>query len=139
MEIQIERRQPLAVEVRQLPADIYNLARGLVARRGAPVFVPIRSMQYLAILDADEFLFIDHQYKNWVDIAWRAFHPQARQALDEPVAYEAVFYQPDGAETMRRLQGEFTKAVAAVAGKEAVHGTATVLPFTAGKTHPADL
>jgi hypothetical protein len=131
MEIHVERRQPLASEARHLPAATYNLARTLQARQGGALFVPIRAMQFLAIVDAEEFIFIDHQYKNWVEIAWQGFRPQARQSLDDAVAYTAVYYQPDGAETMRRLHAEFPKALAALADKAAAHRPGKVLDFAA--------
>ena len=42
-------------EARTLPGPVYNLAHGLLAQSGTGcVFVPIRSMQYMAVLDAGE-------------------------------------------------------------------------------------
>jgi len=54
------------------------------------------------------------QYKRWVEVAWQRFQPQLRDALDQPVAYKAVFYNADGNETQRRLQGEFHGALASL-------------------------
>ena len=31
------------------------------------VFVPIRSMQYLAVIDHEEIIFLDSEHKSWVD------------------------------------------------------------------------
>ena len=60
MEITCYRDQEIARETRNLPAPTYNLAITLLARsRDGCLFVPIRSLQYLAILDADEFVFVD--------------------------------------------------------------------------------
>ena len=111
-----EREQPLARQDSAQPAATYNLTRILLAhsQRGC-VFVPIRGMQYLAVIDAEEIIFVDSQYKRWVEIAWQGFKPQARDALDEPVAYQALFYTPDGGETQRRLQSEFHTALLHVA------------------------
>lgn len=114
-------------EARRLPAAVYNGAHLLVARAvfGA-VFVPIRSMQYLAVLDSEEFIFVDRNRGRAIDLAWCKFAPQTRTALDEPVSYEAVFYTPDGVETMRRLQGEFALALRQIAERNAVPRSARV-------------
>jgi hypothetical protein len=57
--------------------------------------------------------------------------------LDEPVHYTAVYYQPDGAEVMKRLQSEFAKALQALADKARVDGPARVLNLTARRAGPA--
>ncbi|TCJ12236.1 hypothetical protein EZJ19_12905 [Parasulfuritortus cantonensis] len=129
MEITVYRDRPVASEPRQLPAALYNLAHSLLARSPGTLFVPIRAAQYLAIVDAEEIIFLDHQHKSWVEVAWRNFRPQARAALDDPVPYEAVYYQADGTELMRRLQPEFAKALSALSGKERLDGQARVLKF----------
>ena len=117
MEITVYREPALAREVRRLPAATYNLARGLLTRGPGTLFIPIRSMQFLAIVDAEEIVFVDQLRKNWAEIAWQRFLPQTRSALDEPVPYEAVYYRPDGAALMLQLQAEFAKALTALAAK----------------------
>ena len=134
MEITVYREQALARETRTLPAATYNLAHALLARGTGVLFVPIRAMQYLAIVDAEEIVFIDHLRKTWVEIAWRDFRPQARCALDQPVAYEALYYRADGAEVMLRLQAEFPRALAALSDKERLDGPAKVLKFPPATT-----
>lgn len=129
MELTVYREAPLSSETRHLPATTYNLMHTVLARSNGVVFVPIRSMQYLAIVDPEEVVFVDHLSKTQVEIAWQAFRPQARAALDEPVAYEAVYYFPDGAENMRRLMSEFLPALKAVASKARIDGPARVLKF----------
>ena len=90
MEITCFRDAELNREGRTLPAPVYNLAKTLIARSASGiVFVPIRSMQYLAILDREEFVFVDGQHKSWIEIAWQHFRPQVRASLDEAVPYEA--------------------------------------------------
>lgn len=132
MEITCYRDAEYGTETRALPAATYNLAATLLARSASDcVFVPIRSMQYLAILEQDEYVFVDGGRRNWIDIAWRRFHPQARTALNEPVAYEAVYYRPDSAMLMPRLQSEFAAALRQLAGKGRVEGLARVLKFAA--------
>lgn len=116
-----------------LPAATYNLAHTLLARAGGCLFVPIRSMQYMAVLDAEEFIFVDSQNKAWVEIAWQRFHPQARASLDERVPFEVVHYSQRAAETMKRLPGEFHKALQQLADRDRPEEPANVLPLT-GRT-----
>lgn len=131
MEITCYRDLEVKREHRQLAADTYNLAQTLLARSPAGnLFIPIRSMQYLAILDAEELIFLDGVRKCWIDIAWRNFHPQLRHSLDEPVSYDAVYYTPDAALMMSRLQRELFLALQQLSGKEPAHGDAKVIKFT---------
>ena len=105
-------------EPRQLPAATYNLAHTLLARSpSGVVFVPIRSMQYLAILDHEEFVFVDGARKSLLDIAWQHFIPHPRCALDEPVSYATVYYHPAATDIMFRLQIKFRRALRSLAAK----------------------
>lgn len=132
MQITCYRNPELAREPRFLPAATYNLAHALLSRSTSGcLFVPIRSMQYLAILDAEEFVFLDGERKCWIDIAWQDFRPQVRASLDEPVPYQAVYYQPDAAQLMARLQAELPRALADLAAKGSIAGPARVLKFPA--------
>ena len=134
MEIRVERDVPRMSEPRQIPAATYNRMRTLLRKAQSVVFVPIRSMQFLAIVDAEEIVFVDHLRKNWAAIAWRDFRPGQRSALDAAVPYQAVYYREDGAILMRRLQGEFDAALAALAAKVPAAGhPARVLDFVPRK------
>lgn len=137
MEIICYRDTELRRETRLLPAPTYNLAHTLLAHSPSEaVFVPIRSMQYLAILDHEEFIFLDSIHKNWIEISWQNFHPQQRSALDEPVKYDAVYYTPEVEDTMLRLQSEFYLALKQLADKERPQGIATVIKFTGQRKNP---
>ena len=132
MQITCYRDSDLAREPLSLPAATYNLAHSLFSRsNSACLFVPIRSMQYLAILDAEEFVFLDGERKCWIDIAWQNFRPQVRTALDEPVPYQAVYYRPGSAQLMARLQAELPRALNELAAKATTPGPASVLKFPA--------
>jgi hypothetical protein len=125
-----ERGQPLARIASALPAATYNLTRILLAVSTTDcVFVPMRGMQYLAVVDREEIIFVDSQYKRWVEVAWQRFKPQERDALDQPVAYQAVFYAPDGQETQRRLQNEFHAALELLASRRPSPAAARILPM----------
>ena len=130
MEITCYRDLEINREVRHLPANTYNLAITLLARCPTKhLFVPIRSMQYMAIIDQEEFVFIDGERKCWIDIAWRNFKPQARDALDQPVAYEAVYYRANLSAIMSRLQSEFPVALQALISKTKLDGSARIIHF----------
>lgn len=125
-----ERAQPVARFDTALAAVTYNLTRILLAESpSGSVFVPIRGMQYMAVIDAEEIIFVDSQYRRWVAVAWRAFKPQTRVALDEPVAYEAVFHTPEGAEIQRRIQTEFHKALMLLYSRRPRPREASILPL----------
>ena len=137
MEITLYRDQPIQREAHSLPAATYNLAHALLARSPhGTVFVPIRPMQYLAILDRDEFVFVDSQYKARVQIAWQQFRPQVRTGLDDPVPYEALAYHPDAVRNLPRLLGEFIQALQLLDLKARPEMPAKVLKFE--KKNPAD-
>jgi hypothetical protein len=132
MEISCYRDHELASEPRFMPAASYNLAITLLGRSAdSCLFVPIRAMQYLAIIDAEEIIFLDGERRCWVDIAWQKFRPQVRETLDDPVPYVAKYYRPDSAQLMPRLQAELPKALQSLAAKERADGPAKVLKFSA--------
>lgn len=126
------REDPIEVHASALPAELYNLTRRLLARGGAGcLFVPIRSMQYLAVIDAEEIIFVDREAKHLVELAWRGFRPQARERLTEPVAYEIHLYLDKGRGIQARLQGEFFKALRDMERRTApgARTTPQILPF----------
>lgn len=130
MEITCYRDTACSSEMTALPAATYNLAITLLSRTASGyLFVPIRPMQYLAILDHEEFVFIDGERKCWIDIAWQHFRPQQRESLEDPVTFEAIYYRPESVGLMRRLQTEFPLALRSLAGKQKLDGPARVLKF----------
>lgn len=101
-----------------LAAAVYNRTYLLLRRSGEDcLFVPIRSMQYLAVVDAEEVIFVDGNRRPNIELAWQGFRPQARQGLDQPVPFEVVYYEAKGPETMQRLVGEFARAVQQLADR----------------------
>ena len=112
MDVSLTRGDELRREERQLPAELYNRILLLFSRRQkGSLFVPIRSMQYLAIIDADEIVFVDGQGPRVIELAWQRFRSGEREDLHAPVSYECVYYDDKGVETMQRLQGELFKAL----------------------------
>ena len=134
MELTLYREDPILRETRHLPGSVYNLARLLLARSAKPcVFVSIRSMQYLAVIDPEEIVFVDREFPSLVQIAWQSFHRRERNALDERVEFDAAFYTLDSLQVTARLMTDFPKAMQALAGKERVEAPAVVLPFPGRK------
>jgi hypothetical protein len=128
-----------------LPAPLFNRCLLLLNHADSRhVFVPIRSMQYQAIIDASEIIFVDNQgYAvseghggRLIVLAWDVALRSARDSLSAPVPIEIVYYNSDGHEIHRRLMSEFPKALERYeAIQKDARGksiTAAVLPFRPG-------
>lgn len=112
MQLSFERGDEIAREPRQLPAAHYNKIRLLYSRNGGkPLFVPLRGMQYLAIVDEEEIVFVDGQGPRVIEISWQQFRAGERTDLRDPVDYTCIFYSETGRQVMPRLQGEFLKGL----------------------------
>ncbi|GAA0410285.1 hypothetical protein GCM10009133_18550 [Cocleimonas flava] len=112
------RGKKLGHEDRMLPAVSYNAMRTLLAysdldnSESSGIFLPIRSMQYMAVIDQQEIIFVDGLCaKKSIELAWRKFHPQQRENLIDPVPYRMSYYDEKALETMKRIQWEFNKAL----------------------------
>lgn len=128
MELVCYRSIELQREPRYLPATTYNTARLLLdhSTEGI-VFVPMRNLQYLAVIDDEEIVFLDSANKTWIDIAWQHFRPQQRTALTDPVHYEAVYYRTEAKQIMQRLLSEFPLALKALTEKNMPSSTARII------------
>jgi hypothetical protein len=103
-----------------LPAELYNLARTLLSRSAFDcAFVPIRSMQYLAVISRDEIVFVDSQayaVRNGeggrlIMLAWKFDTDGQRAALDQPQPCQVVCYHRESAQLQPRLVSEFRDAL----------------------------
>ena len=114
------RPESLACERLTIPAALYNRCRLALSRcPNEHVFVPIRSMQIMAVIDLDEIIFVDnHDYAVQDDqggrlicLAW-AFRPGAgRSDLTEPAPIELSYYREDARKLHARLVGEFMQSL----------------------------
>jgi hypothetical protein len=86
-------------------------------------------MQYLAVLDAQEFIFVDREGRRLIEVAWQRFAPQTRTSLEDPVPYEVVYYTERADETMKRLQGAFLQSLRELQRRAPVPGSARVIPL----------
>ena len=135
MQITVHRGPEVWRERRSMPAATYNLARTLQMRSPNGVaFVPIRSLQVLAIVDRHEFVFVDSEQRAWALLAWERLRPDARSGLDEPVDYDVVGYGDPAREAMRRLPREFHDALCALAARQRHDEPARLLPFAPRET-----
>ena len=117
-----------------MPAAFYNLLHTLLARqKDGCLFVPIRSMQYLAVVDREEVVFVDGHTRHLIDVAWCGFQPRARAALEDAVLFEAVAYTEAGRAICARLQAEFGRALAVLERKQPAARGATVLEFASSR------
>lgn len=103
-----------------VPSEIYNLYKSLLNRSvTGNVFVPIRSMQFLAVMDKDEIVFVDSQSYavseneggRLILVAWQFHDTRDREALNDPLPCEVVFYQQRNSATQLRLVSELRKAM----------------------------
>lgn len=103
-----------------LPAALLNAAQLLFMRSQSDyLFVPIRSMQYLAVVNRDETIFVDSQAYAVQDgvggrlvvIAWQPLPTGQRTSLSGPVPCSFIFYRAGLAEIQRRLLGEYEHAL----------------------------
>ena len=131
-------REPLTI-----PAGLYNRCRLLHTRSELPhLFVPIRSMQFLAVIDREEAIFIDTQGGYAVQdgvggrlivLAWQFTPAQARASLNAPAEMELVHYREGGRELHRRIMSEFPPALERLGEKfadaESAAGEGLILPF----------
>jgi hypothetical protein len=105
------RGEEIGHEARKLPAVTYNTIRLLFDYSDtSAVFLPIRSMQYMAVIDHEEIIFVDGlSARRSIEFAWQQFKPQERSNLTDPVSYRFTYYNEKALETMKRLQWEFDK------------------------------
>jgi len=132
MQLHFERGDEIRRETLTLPAATYNRLTVLFARGARePLFVPIRNIQYLAIVDREEVIFVDGARRRFIQVAWQDFSRQQRASLQDPVDYQQIYYEPTGIDIAPRLPSEFLHALMAMESKQAerIAGDASVTPL----------
>ncbi len=136
------RPDSLACERLTIPAALYNRCRLALSRcPNEHVFVPIRSMQIMAVIDLDEIIFVDnHDYAvqdgqggKLICLAW-VFRPETgRSDLTEPAPIEMLYFREDARELHSRLVGELMQALEQMEGRlragDCERRSRKVLPF----------
>lgn len=105
----------------RLLSQTYNLAHILLNRsKSSHLFVPVRSIQYLAIIEKDAFWFVDSlayavrgdEGGRLIRVSW---HPQLktgeREDLTQHMDCKVNFYGKDMSEIQNRLQSEFYQSM----------------------------
>ena len=115
-----------------LPGRIINHC--MLMRLRSPqgcAFVPIRSMQFLAVITDGEVLFVDHQGGYAVEdgvggrlvaLGWELPAANTRDSLSESAAVHVVGYRDDFAVLHQRIMSEFPRALRQCRGKHAAGG-----------------
>ncbi len=104
-----------------IPSNVYNLAHTLLKRgHSNHLFVPIRSLQYLAIIEMNAFWFVDSmayatrdgEGGRLIRISW---HPltaiSQRKSLSDNMDCRVIFYGNDMQDVQKRLVYEFYQAM----------------------------
>ena len=103
-----------------VPSQIYNRYRSLLSKSvSGHVFVPIRSMQFLAVMDKDEIVFVDslsyavsgNEGGRLIVIAWKFDGKHDRAALTDPVPCKIVYYNRKAQDMQLRLVQDFRIAL----------------------------
>ena len=105
----------------RLLSKTYNLAHILLKRsQSAHLFIPIRSLQYLAIIENNAFWFVDslayatrgNDGGRLIRISWHPLiNPSQRESLVENMDCRVIFYGNDMQDIQNRLNVEFYQAM----------------------------
>jgi hypothetical protein len=136
------RPEELAWERLTIPAALYNQVRLMLTRcQYERIFVPVRSMQFQAVIDEEEVIFVDNlayavrdgEGGKLIRLAWKFRRDQAREDLNEPAPIDLIYYDEKSRELHTRLIGEFKKALDELQARTREKGCEThpvkVLPF----------
>jgi hypothetical protein len=114
------RPPEIARERLSIPAELFNRCRLLLSRcQYDYIFVPIRSMQFIAVIDKNEIIFVDSlnyavrgdEGGRMILLAWDYSRDGSRDSLNAPVAIELVKYVAHARDLHMRLMAEFPKAL----------------------------
>lgn len=127
------RGDTLGTEIGSLSAETYNNMRQLISRHDAPqVFVPVRSLQYMAVVSDGEVVFVDIHIQRVTELSWSNFQANARGGLDCPVSYSCAWHNNKAHERMQKITLEFAESLKVLLTKlrnKDEQQTATLLRF----------
>jgi len=105
----------------KLISRVYNLAHVLFNRsQSEHLFIPIRSMQYLAIIEKNSFWFVDSlayavrgdEGGRLIRVSWHPLiNANQRDGLTQHMDCQVIFYGGDMSEIQTRLNNEFYQAM----------------------------
>ena len=114
------RAEPVSSETTTIPAQLYNRCRLMQSRcTNKHMFVPIRTMQFLAVVDEHEVIFVDSQAYTvsggeggrLIVLSWNFAQGASRDSLDQPVSMEVFYHYPQAQEIQKRMIVEFDHAL----------------------------
>lgn len=115
------RPDPVGHLATTVPAPLINDCRFLLRHHeNSCVFVPIRSMQFQAVIECREIVFVDAlgEYRNQgrfkgrlIVVSW-SFNPVDRESLTAPVRINLRGYRKDWCDLHSRIVPELATAVA---------------------------
>jgi predicted ATPase len=137
--------EAVAHEQTRIPAALYNGLQLLLRRSaGSAVFIPIRSMQYQAVVDREEVVFVDshggYAYQDGeggrlIRIAWRP--AVGRESLSNPVDCRIIYYFRELRETQTRLLGEIQPVIKQMLERQRSTGGPAPTPRVVSLRRPA--
>jgi hypothetical protein len=105
----------------RLLSQTYNLAHVLLNRsRSDHLFLPIRSLQYLAIIEKNAFWFVDslayavrgNEGGRLIRVSWHPLkNANEREGLTQHMDCRVIFYGEDMSEIQNRLNTEFYQSM----------------------------
>lgn len=127
----------------RLNSNTYNLAHTLLKRsQSEHVFIPIRSLQYLAIIEMNAFWFVDSlayatrgdEGGRLIRVSWQPLiKASQRKSLTEALDCRVTFYGGDMQQIQNRLNGEFYQAMLQIDQRQKdsmhTHSKISILPL----------
>jgi hypothetical protein len=104
----------------KISAVLFNRCRLMLQRcRYDHIFVPVRSMQFIAVIDNEETIFVDSlnyavrdsEGGRMILLAWEFGREGVRDSLSAPVPVDLIHYAPDARDLHNRLMVELPKAL----------------------------
>ncbi len=105
----------------RLLSQTYNLAHVLLNRsQSSHLFVPVRSLQYLAIIERNVFWFVDSlayavrgdEGGRLIRVSWHpVISPNEREGLTQNMDCRVIFYGEDMSEIQKRLNSELYQSM----------------------------
>ncbi len=114
------RPEEIEREPSSIRADLFNRCRRALARSATGcAFVPVRSMQLLAVITRDEVVFVDNlsyvvqegRGGRLIMLAWDLSKAERRDSLSGPAPVEIVFFHENTRDLHARLMSEFPPAL----------------------------
>jgi len=115
----------------KIPAVLFNRCRLMLQRcEYAHFFVPIRSMQFIAVVDDEEVIFVDSlsyavrggEGGRMILLAWGFTQEGVRDSLSAPVSVDLIHYASDVRDLHNRLMVELPKALDLLEERAREHG-----------------